>query len=133
MHEKTVETRKVFNGRIFRVEELTVELENGERAKREIIRHNGAVAVLPKLPVGRFVFVRQFRKPVEDYVLEVAAGRLEQICAGIGVEPTHLHIIEPLPSNHQSNVELLKRELEYMGPSLIISRRPCIQTGKRPG
>lgn len=62
-----------------------------------------------------------------------AAGRLEQICAGIGVEPTHLHIIEPLPSNHQSNVELLKRELEYNGPSVIISRRPCIQTGKRPG
>ena len=38
-----------------------------------------------------------------------AAGRLEQICAGLGVEPTHLHIIEPLPSNHQSNMELLKR------------------------
>ena len=32
-----------------------------------------------------------------------------------------------------SNVELLKRELDYMGPSVIISRRPCIQTGKRPG
>jgi indolepyruvate ferredoxin oxidoreductase alpha subunit len=62
-----------------------------------------------------------------------AAGRLEQIVAGIGVEPTHLHIIEPLPSNHPSNVELLKRELEYAGPSVIISRRPCIQTGKRAG
>jgi indolepyruvate ferredoxin oxidoreductase alpha subunit len=62
-----------------------------------------------------------------------AAGRLEQICAGIGVEPTHLHVIEPLPSNHPSNVELLRRELDYMGPSVIISRRPCIQTGKQPG
>ena len=62
-----------------------------------------------------------------------ATGRLEQICAGLGVEPTHLHIIEPLPSNHQSNVALLKRELEYKGPSVIISRRPCIQTGKRSG
>jgi indolepyruvate ferredoxin oxidoreductase alpha subunit len=62
-----------------------------------------------------------------------AAGRLEQICAGIGVEPMHLHIIEPLPSNQPSNVELLKRELDYMGPSVIVSRRPCIQTGKRSG
>ncbi len=62
-----------------------------------------------------------------------AAGRLEQICAGIGVEPTHLHIIKPLPSNHSSNVALLKQELEYKGPSVIISRRPCIQTGKQSG
>ena len=56
-----------------------------------------------------------------------AAGRLEQICAGVGVAPEHLHIIEPLPVNHKSNVELVKQELQYNGPSVIISRRGCIQ------
>ena len=54
------------------------------------------------------------------------AGRLEQVCAGIGVAPGHLHVIEPLPAKHKANVELLRRELEYGGPSVIISRRPCV-------
>ncbi len=56
-----------------------------------------------------------------------AAGRIEQICAGIGVDPAHLHVVDPLPARHLANVELLKRELEYKGPSVIVSRRPCIQ------
>ncbi len=55
-----------------------------------------------------------------------AAGRLENIVAGIGVDPAHIHIVEPLPSRHKANIELLKRELEFMGPSVIISRRACI-------
>ncbi|MFH0953222.1 MAG: thiamine pyrophosphate-dependent enzyme [Verrucomicrobiota bacterium] len=60
-----------------------------------------------------------------------AAGRLEQIVTGIGVEPSHVHVVEPLPARHQANLEILKRELEYQGPSVIIARRPCVQVAKR--
>jgi indolepyruvate ferredoxin oxidoreductase alpha subunit len=60
-----------------------------------------------------------------------ASGRLEQIVAGLGVAADHLHVVTPLPANHRANVELLKRELAYEGPSVIISRRPCVQSLKR--
>ena len=61
----------------------------------------------------------------------MAVGRLEAIIAGIGVEPDHLHVVVPLPTNHKANTELLKREMEYRGPSVIIARRACVKTTVR--
>ena len=75
MNEKTISITPVFTGRMISVEVLQVELEPGQRASREIIRHPGAIAAVARVPDGRFVFVRQFRKPIEREVLEVIAGR----------------------------------------------------------
>lgn len=77
MREKTLSVRPVFRGRLLNVEVLEVELEPGIRSRREIVRHPGAVAVVARRPDGRFVFVRQYRKPVERGMLEVIAGGLE--------------------------------------------------------
>jgi ADP-ribose pyrophosphatase len=54
-----------------------VELHNGVKTTREVVRHQGAVAVLPRLPDGRFLLVEQFRKPVDQPLREVVAGTLE--------------------------------------------------------
>lgn len=59
-----------------------------------------------------------------------AAGRVEEIVKGLGVEPAHVHVIVPLPANHEANVKLLRRELAYQGPSVIISRRECVVTAR---
>jgi len=60
-----------------------------------------------------------------------ATGKLEQICAGIGVSPDHIKVIVPLRKNHDENVEIMKKEFEYKGVSVIISSRECIQTAAR--
>lgn len=57
-----------------------------------------------------------------------ASNRLEQICQGIGVEPEHIRVIEPLKKNHSEFVRILKEELEYNGVSVIIPRRECVVT-----
>jgi indolepyruvate ferredoxin oxidoreductase alpha subunit len=57
-----------------------------------------------------------------------ATGRLEKICAGLGVEPGHIRTITPLRKNHEENVAIMKKECEYRGVSVIISSRECIQT-----
>ncbi len=57
-----------------------------------------------------------------------ATGRLESICKGIGVEPDHLRVIYPLKREHEKNVNIIKKELEYPGVSVIIAQRECIQT-----
>lgn len=55
-------------------------------------------------------------------------GRLEKICAGLGVAGEHIRTIIPLRKNHEENVRILKEELEYRGVSVIVSSRECIQT-----
>ena len=77
MNEKTVSSQHVFEGRLLKLDVLDVELDNGRRARREVVRHPGAVAVWARAPDGRFVFVRQFRKAIEQELLEVVAGTLE--------------------------------------------------------
>lgn len=60
-----------------------------------------------------------------------ANGRIESICLGLGVEPEHLHVITPLPKNHQLMYDIFKKEFEYQGVSVIIPQRVCIQKHAR--
>lgn len=77
MYEKTLSRKTVYEGRILTVDVLEVELENGKRSVREIVQHGVAVAIIPRLPDGRFVFIRQFRKPMERICFEVCAGNVD--------------------------------------------------------
>lgn len=77
LKEKTLATERKYTGRIISVDLLDVELPDGRKAKREVIRHGGGVAILARRPDGRFVFVRQYRKAAEEALVEVVAGRLE--------------------------------------------------------
>jgi len=60
-----------------------------------------------------------------------ATGRLDKICGGIGVAPEHIRTIIPLRKNHEENVRIMQEEFNYMGVSVIISTRECIQTATR--
>jgi len=57
-----------------------------------------------------------------------AAGRLEDICKGLGVEEEHIRVLRPLRKYHEENVRIIKEELAYDGVSVIIPRRECIVT-----
>jgi ADP-ribose pyrophosphatase len=76
MEEKTRNVRRVFAGRLLNIDVVDVELAHGRTSVREIVRHPGGVTILPQLPDGRFVFVRQFRKAMEAVLLEAVAGTL---------------------------------------------------------
>jgi len=77
MHEETISTKTIFSGRIITVQTLEVELETGQRAYRELVRHRGAISVLARRPDGKFLFVKQFRTGSQQVMLEVVAGILE--------------------------------------------------------
>ena len=55
----------------------TVTLPNGKEATREWIKHPGASSVIPILPDGRVILVRQYRYPIGEVTLEVPAGKLD--------------------------------------------------------
>ena len=56
---------------------------------------------------------------------------LDQIILGTGISEDHFRVIEPIPRNHDQNVEVMKEELAFDGPSVIVARRACIEAQKR--
>ena len=58
-------------------------------------------------------------------------GRIEAICEAVGVEKEHVRVVVPLPKNMEEIKQILREEVAYKGPSVIVARRECIQTLKR--
>ena len=77
LFEKKISSKQIFDGKIVKLFVDEVELPDGKRATREIVRHPGAVCVVPLTSEGEVVMVRQFRYPFSEVLLEVPAGKLE--------------------------------------------------------
>jgi indolepyruvate ferredoxin oxidoreductase, alpha subunit len=60
-----------------------------------------------------------------------ALGKIEDICEALGVEKDHIHVLNPIPKNHEENLKIMKQELAYEGVSVIIPRRECIVTATK--
>jgi ADP-ribose pyrophosphatase len=83
LRETLVSRRAVFDGRLLHVYQDEVALPDGHRAQREIVHHRGAVGIVPVLPDGRVVLVRQWRHAVERALWEIPAGTRDE-----GEEPS---------------------------------------------
>jgi ADP-ribose pyrophosphatase len=75
--EERVDSEQVYRGRLLDVRRDTVRLPDGHTATREYIVHPGAVLVVPRLPDGRVIVVRQFRYANNAVFLEFPAGKLD--------------------------------------------------------
>ncbi|MBR3285475.1 MAG: indolepyruvate ferredoxin oxidoreductase, partial [Bacteroidales bacterium] len=58
-------------------------------------------------------------------------SKFEAICLGLGVEPEHLHVVNPIAPNMEAITAIIRKEIEYDGVSVIIPRRECMQTLRR--
>lgn len=74
--ERDLHAEVRFAGKLLTVEVHRVRLGNGQEAVREVVRHPGAVVILPLLPDGKLVLVRQFRFAVGEFLWELPAGTL---------------------------------------------------------
>ena len=77
LREVRTGTEEIFNGVILHVQRDTVKLPNGNDTIREVIRHIGAVCVIPVLDNGDVVVERQYRYPLDKVILEIPAGKLD--------------------------------------------------------
>lgn len=75
--EKTVSRKEIYKGNIIKLEALDVELFNGRPAKRDVVFHPGASVIIPVTEDGMLYMVKQYRKPIEDMLLELPAGKLD--------------------------------------------------------
>lgn len=75
--EKTIHTEKIYDGAVVKLQVDDVTLPNGKSSKRELIKHPGAVGIIPITKDNKIVFVEQYRKPLEKSLVEIPAGKLE--------------------------------------------------------
>lgn len=78
LEEKTINSEKIFSGKVISLHLEDVELPNGKHSKREIIKHPGAVAILAITDDNKIVMVEQYRKALERTIVEIPAGKLEK-------------------------------------------------------
>ncbi|WHY75953.1 NUDIX hydrolase [Neobacillus sp. WH10] len=104
LEEKTLQSEEIFSGKVISLHLQDVELPNGKQAKREIIKHPGAVAILAITNDDKVVMVEQYRKALERTIVEIPAGKLEKgeepaVCARreleeeTGYECEHLELL----------------------------------------
>ena len=74
--EKTLESERIYEGKILNLRKDTVTVENGT-SMREIVEHNGGAVIVPVTDDRKVIMVKQYRKPARRVMLEVPAGKID--------------------------------------------------------
>lgn len=77
LEEKYESSEEIYQGKILHVIRDTVTLPDGRKTYRELIRHVGAVAVVPLTEDNEVIVEHQFRYPFREVLLEIPAGKLD--------------------------------------------------------
>ncbi|WP_206460810.1 NUDIX hydrolase [Anaerovorax sp. IOR16] len=75
--EKTISSEMIYKGAILNLRKDKVTVKGEATSYREIVEHNGGVGIAALTPEGKMLMIKQFRKPAEQVVLEVPAGKRE--------------------------------------------------------
>lgn len=75
--EVSLESERVYDGKLLHINCDTVRLPDGRQAFREYVVHPGAVMVIPVLDDGRLLVERQYRYPSHQVFVEFPAGKLD--------------------------------------------------------
>lgn len=105
LYEKKLTSKQIFDGKVVKLFVDTVELPDGSEAIREIVRHPGAVCVIPVTKDMEVVTVRQYRYAFEQIMLEIPAGKLEP-----GEDP-----FEAVKRELEEESGVVAGKIEYLG------------------
>lgn len=88
--EKTLSSKQIYKGRVISLYLNDVICNNNVKSTREIVKHPGGACILCEYQ-GKIVFVKQYRAPFDDFILELPAGKID---------------------NNEDPIETARRELE---------------------
>lgn len=80
--EKTISSKQIYNGKIVSLKVDVVQIDENKTAIREIVTHCGAVCGVGVTKEKKIVLVKQYRKSIEEAIIELPAGKLD-----LGEEP----------------------------------------------
>lgn len=104
---RKVSERHVAGGTVVSFAVGTFESPDGQRFERELVRHPGAVVVVPVVGDDAVLLVRQFRAAVEQDLLELPAGKRD--VPGEPTEVTAARELEEEVGRKAGRIELLCR------------------------
>jgi ADP-ribose diphosphatase len=74
---RIIRSKTIYSGPIFGIRRDELVEPGGVRTTREMITHSGSVVVLPILPDGRMLLIRQYRHAARQFLWELVAGRID--------------------------------------------------------
>lgn len=77
MEEKTLSSKIVYDGKIMTIRCDEVQVADGHKSFREVVEHSGGVTIVA-IKNDSILFVKQFRYPIKQVMLELPAGKLEK-------------------------------------------------------
>ena len=77
MQERKLSSEMKFDGKLIKVTYDIADV-NGKEAWREVVHHPGASAVVAIDENNRIIMEKQFRYALNDYLLEIPAGKLDK-------------------------------------------------------
>ncbi|HAJ33296.1 MAG TPA: ADP-ribose pyrophosphatase [Candidatus Atribacteria bacterium] len=77
LKEKILSSTYIYQGKIINLRQDKVKLPDGRETVREIVEHPGAVVILAITEKKEIVMIRQFRKPADEVLWELPAGKVE--------------------------------------------------------
>ncbi len=67
----------IYQGKIISAYKETLHFEDGTTAVRDLVKHPGAVAIIPVDENGHILFIKQWRRAAQKILIEIPAGTLE--------------------------------------------------------
>ncbi|MBQ4424526.1 MAG: NUDIX hydrolase [Lachnospiraceae bacterium] len=77
LREEQLSSELIYDGRIMRIERDVIRLPGGHEGVREVMRHVGAVCIVPVNDQNEIYVERQFRYPFNEVITEIPAGKLD--------------------------------------------------------
>jgi len=114
MAQEEKEEPILLQARVFKVVERTMTGRSGKTLKRQVVKHPGAVGIVPILDDGRVLLIRQFRITFEREIYEIPAGTLEQ-----GEEPIETAKRELVEETGYFPSEIRRLTAIYTSPGIL--------------
>jgi len=103
--EKKLATQQIYHGRAVNMRVDTVEKAGGKKTTREVVEHSDCIAVVAIDEHDNVLLVRQFRHPVDRFLLEIPAGGIDP-----GEEP-----IDSVRRELQEEIGYFPRRIDKLG------------------
>jgi len=103
--EKKLATQQIYRGRAVNIRVDTVEKADGKKTTRDVVEHSDCVAVVALDEQDKVLLVRQFRHPVDRFLLEIPAGGIDP-----GEEP-----IDSVRRELQEEIGYFPRKIDTLG------------------
>lgn len=103
--EKKLASQQIYQGHAVNIRVDTVEKAGGKKTTRDVVEHSDSIAVVALDEQENVILVRQFRHPVDRFLLEIPAGGIDP-----GEEP-----IDSVRRELQEEIGYFPRKIDELG------------------